>query len=110
MLDLKSVDPEDADPIEILKRDFDLRSEVSPYIFQEVEYTNLPDHYDKLKELPAITNMPFKITESHGHGGIPYKVDRIPSGVNLAEIIDEFANYEPAPMINLYEILSKTFL
>lgn len=50
----------DLDPIEQLKRDFDL-SEISPYIFQDIEYVNLPDHYDKLRELPTIVNMPYKI-------------------------------------------------
>lgn len=76
-----------------MKRDLDL-SEISPFIFQDIEYVNLPENYDKLKELPEICGVPYRIIEESPKGkqGIPYKVDRLATVGNLSEVKDEFAD------------------
>jgi len=78
---------------EALKNDFD-PCEISPFIFQ-------------LRELPIILNLPQCISANHGQSGLPYKVERLDSGVNFSEMVDEYADNTPT---NLQEILSKIFL
>jgi hypothetical protein len=69
---------------------------------------NLPESYDKLRELPIIVDMPYKIEEGeHGQQGLPYKVERLNSGVNLTKIKDAHAENTET---DLYGILSRIFL
>jgi hypothetical protein len=97
---------DESDPIEALKRDFDL-SEISTYIFQDIEYINFPEGYDKLRELPNIVTMPYNITANPGQNGLPFLVERLKSGIDWSKISDEFADNKKTDLLS---ILTKIFL